>query len=73
MSNQLKPPIIILGNTRSGTTIVQKVMATHPEIVQWYEPRTLWLYADPGRSHDEFDESDATDSVEQYIRKQFLN
>ncbi len=73
MSNQLKPPIIILGNTRSGTTIVQKVMATHPEIVQWYEPRTLWLYADPGRSHDEFDESDATDSVKQYIRKQFLN
>ncbi|HMR67786.1 MAG TPA: sulfotransferase, partial [Anaerolineae bacterium] len=73
MSNQLKPPIIILGNTRSGTTIVQKVMATHPEIVQWYEPRTLWLYADPGRSHDEFDESDATDSVKQYTRKQFLN
>lgn len=73
MSNQLKPPIIILGNTRSGTTIVQKVMATHPEIVQWYEPRTLWLYADPGRSHDEFDESDATDPVKQYIRKQFLN
>jgi hypothetical protein len=72
MSNELKPPIIILGNTRSGTTIVQKVMATHPDLALWYEPRTLWLYADPGRCHDEFDESDATDKVKQYIRKQFL-
>jgi hypothetical protein len=72
MSNELKPPIIILGNTRSGTTIVQKVMSTHPDLALWYEPRTLWLYADPGRCHDEFDESDATDRVKQYIRKQFL-
>jgi hypothetical protein len=72
MSNELRPPILLLGNTRSGTTIVQKVMATHPDVEGWYEPRTLWLYADPGRSHDEFDERDATDRVKWYIRKQFL-
>ncbi|HLF28447.1 MAG TPA: sulfotransferase [Anaerolineae bacterium] len=72
MSSELKPPIIILGNTRSGTTIVQRVIATHPDIVEWYEPRTLWLYADPGRRHDEFDERDATDKVKRYIREQFL-
>ena len=72
MSSELRPPIILFGNTRSGTTIVQKVMATHPDIVQWYEPRTLWLCADPGRRHDEFDESDATDKVKRHIRNQFL-
>lgn len=72
MANELKPPIIILGNTRSGTTIVQRVLATHPDIVEWYEPRTLWLYADPGRAHDEFNESDATDRVKRYIRGRFL-
>lgn len=72
MSEELKPPIIILGNTRSGTTIVQKVLATHPDVVDWYEPRTLWLYADPLRGHDEFDESDVTDDVKRYIRGQFL-
>jgi hypothetical protein len=72
MSSQLKPPIILLGNTRSGTTIVQKVVSTHPDIVEWYEPRTLWLYADPSRRHDEFDENDATDRVKRYIRDQFL-
>jgi hypothetical protein len=72
MSSELKPPIILLGNTRSGTTIVQQVMATHPDIAGWYEPRTLWLYANPGRRHDEFDESDATDKVKRYVRAQFL-
>jgi len=72
MSSELKPPIILFGNTRSGTSIVQKVMSTHPDIVGWYEPSELWLYADPGRPHDEFDESDATDKVKRYIRKQFL-
>jgi hypothetical protein len=72
MSNDLKPPIILLGNTRSGTTIVQKIMSTHSDLAGWYEPNALWLYADPGRIYDEFDESDATDRVKLYIRKQFL-
>jgi hypothetical protein len=72
MSSELKPPIILFSNTRSGSSIVQNVMATHPDIVGWYEPRTLWLYADPGRRHDEFNESDATDKVKRYIRNQFL-
>jgi len=72
MLNELKPPIILFGNTRSGTTIVQKVMCEHPDLVDWYEPCSLWLYADPGRKHDEFNENDATDKVKRYIRKRFL-
>jgi hypothetical protein len=72
MQGELKPPILLFGNTRSGTTIVQKVMATHPEVAGWYEPNALWLYADPGRIDDEFDESDATESVKKYIRQRFL-
>lgn len=72
MASELKPPIIILGNTRSGTTIVQKVLGVHPDVVAWYEPRTLWLVADPRRKHDEFAESDATEPVRRHIREQFL-
>lgn len=72
MSNELKPPIILLGNTRSGTTIVQNILSTHPDLVKWYEPNALWLYADPGRIYDKFDESDATDKVKKYIREKFL-
>lgn len=72
MPRELRPPIILFGNIRSGTTIVQKLIATHPDVADWYEPRTLWLYADPGRNHDEFDESDATPRVKRYIRRRFM-
>jgi hypothetical protein len=72
MTGELKPPIILFGNFRSGTTMLQKVISTHPDVVPLYEPVGLWLYADPGRSHDEFEENDATDKVKRYIRNQFL-
>jgi hypothetical protein len=48
-------------------------MSTHPDLVGWYEPNALWLYADPGRNNDEFNKSDATDRVSQYIQNQFLS
>jgi hypothetical protein len=72
MSSELKPPIILLGNFRSGTTLLQKLISTHPDVVPLYEPVGLWLYADPRRSHDEFDEKDATDKVKRYVRNEFL-
>ena len=72
MQPELKAPIILFGNTRSGTTVVQNVMAAHPEVVGWYEPNAIWLYPDPRRLYDEFDERDATERVKRYIRKRFL-
>ena len=72
VTGRLRPPIILIGNYRSGTSIVQQLIGLHPDVVTWYEPRTLWLYADPGRHHDEFDEKDATLKVESYIRSRFL-
>jgi hypothetical protein len=73
MTDTLKPPIILIGNYRSGTSITQKLIGLHPDIVTWYEPRTLWLYADPRRPHDEFDETDASEKVVRYIRGRFLS
>jgi hypothetical protein len=72
MVNELKEPIFIIGNTRSGTTILQNVVAQHPSLVRWYEPRNIWQYADPGRAHDEFNEDDASEKVKRYVRKRFL-
>jgi hypothetical protein len=72
MAAKLIPPIFLIGNHRSGTTITQKLIGLHPDIVTWYEPRTLWRYADPARRHDESDESDATEKVIRYIRGRFL-
>ena len=68
----LRPPILLFGNFRSGTSVVQRAVAVHPDVVAWYEPNSLWLYADPGREHDVFDERDATDRVKRYIRRRFL-
>ena len=72
MPSALKRPIILLGNFRSGTTMLQRILATHHDVVELYEPVGMWLYADPSRDHDEFDESDATERVQKYIRGQFL-
>lgn len=52
--------------------MLQKLISTHPSVVSLYEPVGLWLYADPGRDHDEFDERDATDNVRRHIRNEFL-
>lgn len=72
MSDELKPPIILFGNFRSGTTMLQKIIASHPAVVPLYEPVGIWLSADPSREHDEFEEADATDRVKRYIRGWFL-
>lgn len=72
MREELKPPIILFGNFRSGTTMLQKIIASHPSVVPLYEPVGIWLYADPSRDHDEFDDSDATARVRRYIRRRFL-
>lgn len=71
-SQTLRAPIILLGNFRSGTTLLQRVIETHPDVVAMYEPVGLWLYADPSRNHDEFTAGDATDRVKEYVRDQFL-
>jgi len=71
MTSILQPPIILFGNYRSGTTLAQNLIGLHPSVVTWYEPRTLWLYADPRRPHDEFDDRDVTERVARYIRARF--
>jgi len=70
--NTLKPPIMLIGNVRSGTSMIHDFFNLHPEVAAWYEPRTIWTYADPGRRHDRFDEHDATPKVTRYIRRRFL-
>lgn len=68
----LKPPIILIGNVRSGTTMLQRLFSLHPEVTSWFEPRTVWNYANPTKKWDRLNESDATPKVIKYIRKRFL-
>ena len=69
---ELIPPILLLGNVRSGTSMVQGFFEMCPGVRAWFEPRTVWMYADPGRRHDRFTERDATARVRGYIRGRFL-
>jgi len=71
--SEVKPPIFLLGNVRSGTSMLHDLFDLHPEVVSWYEPRTVWMYAAPARKHDRFDAKDATPRVRRYIRKRYLN
>ena len=66
-----KPPIILFGNVRSGTSLIYGLFNLHPEIAGWYEPRLVWNYADPKRKTDRFEAKDATPKVKRYIRKRF--
>ncbi|MBZ0171160.1 MAG: sulfotransferase, partial [Phycisphaerales bacterium] len=70
--DDLKPPILLIGNYRSGTTMLHDLFDLHPEVKSWFEPRTIWQCAAPMRPHDRFDESDATPRIVRYVRKRFL-
>ncbi|MEM1183959.1 MAG: sulfotransferase [Planctomycetota bacterium] len=68
----LIPPIILLGNVRSGTSMVQSFFDHVEGTRAWFEPRTVWAYAAPGRRHDRFTAKDATPKVIRYIRGRFI-
>jgi hypothetical protein len=52
--------------------MLQHYLSQHPDLTPWYEPRTVWIYAAPGRTHDRFEEADATPRVVRYIQRRFL-
>lgn len=70
-SRDIKPPILLIGNVRSGTTMIQSLVSRHPALTSWFEPRTVWAYADPRRPHDRFTEKDASAGVIRYIHRRF--
>jgi len=72
-TDELKPPTILLGNVRSGTSLTRLLFDNHPELCTWREPRTVWTYAAPGRRHDRFDERDARPRVIRHVRRCFLD
>ncbi len=71
-NKSLKPPIFLIGNVRSGTSMFHDIFNLHNDVESWYEPRTIWVYGAPGRQHDRFTEKDATKGVKRYIRKRFI-
>lgn len=67
----LDRPIVVVGAARSGTTFVGELVAHHPDVAYWVEPKYVWEYAGRASGDDVRDADDATPGVRRYIRRRF--
>lgn len=67
----LTRPIVVLGAARSGTTLTADLLAHHPDLAYWIEPRYVWNYGRPLAPDDRRGAADATPHVRRYIRRAF--
>lgn len=67
----LERPIVLVGAARSGTTIVAEVLAAHPNIAFWNEPRYVWRHGKHAARDDVRTRVEATAPVAQHIRDRF--
>ena len=70
---KLIKPIFIIGNIRSGTTILSDILGQHKDVAFWLEPKYIWRYGNASAKHDLRSKTEATESVKKYIRKRFYN
>lgn len=70
-SRGLDRPIVLIGAARSGTTLLGDLVARHPEVAYWLEPKYVWRYRAAFRSSDVRGAGDATPGVVRYIRGRF--
>lgn len=68
----LKPPILIVGATRSGTTMTMKVLGSAPGLCFFSEPTSLWRVGHAYRDSDAASAEDAKPWVKRWIRRHFL-
>jgi len=69
----LKPPIILIGGARSGTTMLTLCFAQLDGVVTWHEPRTVWTVGNARHAHDRFTAEMATDRIRRRIRRAFVD
>ena len=67
----LDRPIVILGAARSGTTLTAELLARHPDIAYWVEPKYVWRYGHPLAPDDRRPATEASPRVRRYIRHAF--
>lgn len=68
----LKPPIFVVGATRSGTTMLMEVLGSAPGLCFMQEQITLWRVGHAYRSHDAAVAADAKPWVKRWIRRRLL-
>lgn len=71
-TNELKTPVLVVGGTRSGTSMLCKILASAPGMCLWYEPNIIWRIGTAYRRDDSATEADAKPWVRRRIRRLFL-
>jgi hypothetical protein len=67
----LSRPLFLIGAARSGTTFVADLIASHPAVAFWQEPKYIWRHGNPRAPHDRRLPEEATPAVSAYIRGAF--
>lgn len=67
----LDRPIILIGAHRSGTTWMGQVLARHPKVAYWEEPRHIWTWGNGATPDDVLTGADAAPRVVEHIRAAF--
>jgi hypothetical protein len=71
MEKIMERPIFLIGAARSGTTILAQILAAHPDVAFWNEPRYVWRHGNHQAIDDRRQSDEATPEVADYIRRRF--
>ena len=63
--------VFIVGSQRSGTTILEQLLARHSAVEHWYEPYFVWDYAIGHGEDDHRTAAQATPEVIRFLREEF--
>lgn len=68
-----KPPVILIGSQRSGTTFMGNIFRKEPDFAYWEEPRHVWTRGNAYTRDDRLVERHARPRIKAYIRQTFAD
>lgn len=68
---RIRKPIILVGAGRSGTSLLARIVQSHPDVAYLPEPRPIWMHGNAYRRHHALGLSDLTPRIAEYIDRRF--
>ena len=70
---KLDRPIIMIGSPRSGTSLLGRLLAAHPDVAHWKEPRMVWITGNQHLPDDVLHEEHLTPEIATEIDQRFAS